>query len=109
MPRIQYVAFDDECFSTEEECLAYEEKEVANRKTSIIPEWIEEYCVVVDYNCEETTCDSSRLFDHMNTPANSQLTQAFLEAFVENLSASNCAYLAQILDPKPTKETPNVS
>ena len=101
MPRIQYVAFDDETFSSEQECLAYEAKELAKRKISIISQWIDEHCVVVDYNCEEVTCDPSPLFDHINTPSNSLLTQAFLESFVENLSVANCTYLAQILNPKP--------
>ena len=98
MPRIQYVAFDDEVFSSEQECVAHEEKEIAKRKISIISQWIDEHCVVVDYNCEEVTCDSSPLFDHMNTPANRLLTQAFLESFVEQLSTYNRAYLSQILN-----------
>lgn len=98
MPRIQYVAFDDEVFTSEQECLAYEEKEVAERKVSIISQWIDEHCVVVDYRDEEVTCDPAPLFDYMNTPANRILTEAFLESFVENLNASNCAYLAHLLD-----------
>jgi hypothetical protein len=108
MPRIQYVAFDDEAFNSEQECLAYEEREVAKRKISIISQWIDEHCVVVDWHSEETLISTPQLFAHMNTPANSLLTQAFLEAFVENLSAANCTYLTQILNPKPTEKTSNV-
>ena len=105
MPRIQYVAFDDEVFSSEQECSEYEEKEISKRKTSIIPQWIDEHCVVVDWRNEETLVTTPQLFAHMNTPANRLLTQAFLESFVENLSAANCTYLTQILNPKPKEKT----
>jgi len=98
MHRIRYVAFDGEVFTSEQECLAYEEKEVAKRKVSIISQLIDEHCFVVDYNCEEVICDPAPLFDYINHSANSLLTQAFLESFVENLNARNCAYLAHLLD-----------
>jgi hypothetical protein len=98
MPKIQYVAFDDECFSSEQECLEYENKQVAILKPSIISQWIDEQAVSVDWRTEETSVNVMTLFAHLNTPANSLLTEAFLESFVENLSASNCAYLAHLLD-----------
>jgi len=109
MPRIQYVAFDGKYFDAIQTCADYEEALIDRLKPSIISQWIDEHCVVVDYRNEEVTCDPAPLFDHMNNPDNSLLTQAFLEAFVENLNAANCAYLAQILDPKPTEKTSNAN
>jgi len=105
MPRIQYVAFDDEVFTSEQECLEYENKQVAILKPSTISRWIDEYAVSVNWRNEETSVNAMPLFAHLNTTASTLLTQAFLESFVENLSAANCTYLAQILNPKPTNQT----
>lgn len=108
MAKIQYMAFDGELFSEEQECLKYEEDLVAEMKPSIISRWIEEHVVQVVWHDAEVICDPSSLFDHLNATGNALLTQAFLESFVEGLNAENCTYLIEILTPKPTEETVNV-
>ena len=83
-------------------------KLIEKLKPSIISTWLDKYAVKANWDKEELRSNPSDLFAHMNNPDNSLLTQAFLEAFVENLSAANCTYLTQILNPKPTEKTSNV-
>lgn len=109
MPRIQYVAFDGKCFSTGYEATEYEDKLIEKLKPSIISTWLDKYAVKANWDKEELRSNPSDLFAHMNNPDNSLPTQAFLEAFVENLSAANCTYLTQILNPKPTEKTSNAN